>query len=522
MSVVAGMLADMVDIDSGTWFVGVLEGGEVAVPELREPLILEAVPRGDIEIRSGTLRVADSHRFAHSSGPLDASFRTGLWNVTSLVAVQEGGSGLGTVAEIVRFGEVGSADVTWELATANGETPRFAWSNVIIGDGDLSLALDDGPAGRSYPRMPVYVADGEPLGDSEAEELRAWRRDRDRGIGRLLPGSSVDTYQAHGGPIFPTDLADRLAFPRLWLGVDSDQNVAVVVVDHLAAFWGADNRRMRRVEDAWSERMGLPGGVLTVDETILRPERADIASLFRRATGVGRAFELGRVRLAGQLSVASASRSFLRPDAPFTDDVTDLPVRVPDREYPTYLVEVPQFETHLVAIRFADGYPSRWLRLDESRIGVGRTGRFLISGQELVRATEDDATRQALHSACEWLNVDIVETTEHGGALVDTVSGGLEPDAWYVGLSEDGILAALVVAFFQDPVYAVRPPAEDRPILEGLRELRLSPSGLSETDREEFLEDWEVLEEDLGPDGSDISPQTRAQLQLMAERYIRH
>lgn len=401
----------------------------------------------------------------------------------------------GELAVALRFGSVDLAQLEWSRATRDG-IPAHA--DRVIGDADLSLLLGDSPFAAGYPMVFGQSRPATP----EEEEAHRRHEGVQQGLGRLLPTSSVDALVLRPSVQFPWWLKN--ASSPVWVGRSSDGDVLALVVDFLTGLVEADEAQL--VESPWDQDMaGAVGGHMSTDAAT----SPDSSNLTRLPTlpHIEEVRMWHQCHMQGQLFIVDT-----QPDwAVKIDDVrldkgrVNLGISV---DGPAQFYALRSQEEMMTLLRLADEPPSHWMRLSVSDgRGTILTSEALVgSGEPLVRAAFAEVSDRNATALIEQFPAV---------ALWPTIDGG-RPTVWMVGMTEDGRVAALLVA--DDPeksVYACRPPEEDLPALLAIRGVRVP-----DADREEFDDAIGLLESMMQGRVTAPDPETRGLLHWMFNRYV--
>ena len=427
------------------WYVSVLNGGTVQPPYDHIPTLrLAAVDHGDIDIRSGHLRVASPHWFKNNA-PLDAPTPAGQWSVTSLV--DESGN-----ACLLRVRRPHARSVQWCRATAEGKPANLRSASVLIGDADLALTLGEGAAAKYFPYMRMAL-----LADNS---LEAWEWPSGDGSRLLFPTSSVRSFYSGRAPAIPyyDRRRQRCASPDAWIGVDEDGHTAELVVDILATCSGAP---YVEIDDAWSREVEAVGGRIRSETSPLQlvEESADLSQAFTLSFAdefAASLIYLGNVMLHGQI-VAFDPGTRQQP--------VQLPVAVPAGSYPSYAYLTDYAE--LLLLRFSSERPVRWLEAvhqDGPAFISIDSGSYVLTGHDVwVEAETNEDVANELVELCR-LDLDAVAlaSVPGHGAAVNCYLGGDFPAWCYLGVASSGTVSAVAVALATDPVYGSRPASMDR------------------------------------------------------------
>lgn len=453
---------------------------------------------GEIEIRSGRIRVTSKHGLTRGSRPLDLQVAPGRWEIRRFVDrspeeyFAEGDLGVAVLRPGTEL-----SDLNWSKATAGGLP---AEADEILGDADLAMLLGNSPYADSFPRG--YHSSRRPT----EEEQRAFAAHPRlaRGIGRLLPSSTVDAYAGRSAIRLPWYY--RPGEQPVWSGTDATGSVVAVVVDHLAGLLGAD--ALAAVEDIWRDSFPDSRGAELLEGANLEPESADLVQL-PTLPHVHEVRLWHECEMRGQLfAVASQPAWLVHPDEMNVGErKVALPIRA-DGWVTAYALETTG--DNALILRFGGASPTRWAHLS-----IPDIRDVLVTSESFLEEAHDDRNlRAAFADVSARSSTRLVENIS-AIPTWSTIDGGT-PGTWVVGLDDEGRVVALLIS--DDPessVYAARSPELDAPTLEALR-----GASANVEDREGLAEDLTYLEEQLAASDGVVTPEIRGFMHWMHQRHV--
>lgn len=465
------------------------KGGKVTVT---------AQPVGQLELRTGSVRVSTRHGLSRGSRPLDVTMEPGQYEVTRFIdASSEPAFPDGDLAVLLARPGNRISDLDWELATAGG-VPAAAES--VIGEADLALLLGTGPFADSFPMGYVKSrpATAEQRLAFESHARPSWT------VGRLLPESEVEAYVGQNAVRLPWFY--RPGFAPVWVGRDHEGLAVGLMADHLSAVLKGE--ALPRVSQLWEDPLegGVPASLLRDAELV--PEEADL-TLIPGMSHVREVRLWHECNMTGRLFVVGAQQNWLvsAEELDIRERIAALPIEGAGWTR-TYAVETAD-ETMLF-VRFAASRPTKWFTITVPDV----RSAVLVSQSFLTSADEDVTLRHAFGDISEAGFTTLLDNTP--AIATWRTMDGATPGLWVVGLDDSERVTALLISDSAEAsVYPARSPALDLPFLDALRSAQPDAEDL-----EQFNEDMNMLEEDLAAAGGEVTPELRGHLHWLHQRYL--